>query len=226
MLPDGSIEWRGRKDLQVKIRGHRIEPREVEATLAEHPAVRQVVVVARVEDGPGEEKRLVAYYVPTARRRAPTLSELRSFLNEKLPEYMIPAAFVVLDALPLTPNGKVDWQALAAPDPSSFRAENAYAAPRTPVEEALVGIFEEVLGLERVGAHDDFFELGGHSLLATQFVSRVREAFQVELPLRSLFEEPTIAGLAKKIEVAQEADLALPIAILSTDSDGLEEERL
>ena len=117
-------------------------------------------------------------------------------MKERLPEYMVPSAFVTLDSLPLTPNGKVDRKALPAPDPSGFRAENAYAEPRTPVEEQLVEIWEEVLGLERVGIHDDFFELGGHSLLATRVVSRMRKVFQVELPLLSLFEEPTIAGLA------------------------------
>ena len=117
-------------------------------------------------------------------------------MKERLPEYMVPSAFLVLEALPLTPNGKVDRKALPAPDVSGFRAENAYAEPRTPVEEQLVEIWQEVLGLERVGVHDDFFELGGHSLLAMRVVSRVRGVFQVELPLLSLFEEPTIAGLA------------------------------
>ena len=131
------------------------------------------------------------------------LTELKGYLQKKLPAYMVPSTFTLLDEVPLTPNGKVNRKALPAPDPSGFRAENAYAEPRTPVEEQLVGIWEEVLGLERVGIHDDFFELGGHSLLATRVVSRVRKVFQVELPLLSLFEEPTIAGLAERIEEAR-----------------------
>jgi len=147
-------------------------------------------------------------------------------LKEKLPEYMVPSAFVTLDTLPLTPNGKVDRRALPAPGGMRPELEDAFVVPRDALEEQLAGIWAEVLGLERVGVHDDFFELGGHSLLVTQVVSRVRDALQVELPLRSLFEEPTIAGLAEKIKVAQEADLALPIAMPSSDSDNLEEERL
>jgi amino acid adenylation domain-containing protein len=206
-LPDGNIEFLGRIDHQVKIRGFRVEPGEVEAVLGQHPEVREAVVMTR-EDALGE-KQLVTYIVP-ARKRAPKGGELRGHLKEKLPEYMVPTAFVTLEALPLTPNGKVDRRALPAPDPSSFRAENAYAEPRTPVEEALAGIWEEVLDVGRVGIHDDFFELGGHSLLATQLVSRVREAFQVELPLRSLFEEPTIAGLAVTITQQRQGEKADP----------------
>jgi acyl carrier protein len=160
--------------------------------------VREGAVVVR-EIVPGE-KRLVAYVVP-ARELAPPVSELRSFLKAKLPEYMVPSAFVVLDALPLTPNGKIDRRSLPAPDYQS-RPElgGAFVAPRTPVEETLASIWAEVLGIERVGIHDDFFELGGHSLLATRVVSRVREAFQVELPLRSLFEKPTVAELALVVQ--------------------------
>jgi amino acid adenylation domain-containing protein len=197
---DGNIEYVGRIDDQVKIRGFRVEPGEVEATLEEHAALRGVTVVAR-NDSSGDE-RLVAYTVPH-RQPAPTVSELRGYLKKRLPEYMVPSAFVTLEALTLTPNGKIDRRALPAPDPSSFRAETAYAEPRTPEEERLAGIWEEVLGLERVGVHDDFFELGGHSLLATRVVSRVREAFGTELPLRTLFEDPTVAGLAERIEADQ-----------------------
>jgi acyl carrier protein len=220
---NGNIEFLGRTDHQVKIRGFRVEPGEVESILGDHAAVRESVVLLR-EDAP-DQKRLAAYIVPTS--AAPSSSELRAFLRQRLPNYMVPSVFVMLEALPLTTTGKVDRRALPAPDPAGFRAENAYAAPRASVEEVLAGIFEEVLGVARVGIHDDFFELGGHSLLATQVVSSVREVFQVELPLRSFFEEPTIAGLVEKIEVAQKANLALPTAMLNTpSSDDLDEERL
>jgi acyl carrier protein len=217
-LSEGEIEFLGRIDHQVKIRGFRIELGEIEATLRRHPALRQGVVIAR-EDLPGD-RGLVAYVVPNqdATTTTPAVGDLRSFLREKLPEYMVPTAFVVLEALPLTPNGKVDRIALPAPDPSSFRTENAYAAPRTPLEERLAGIWEEVLGLERVSVHDDFFELGGHSLLATQVVSRVRGALRVELPLRYLFETPTVAGLAERIEALQRSDPAPSVDILSSYS--------
>ncbi|HEX2053674.1 MAG TPA: amino acid adenylation domain-containing protein [Actinomycetota bacterium] len=219
-LPDGNIEFLGRIDHQVKIRGFRVEPGEVEAVLGQHPDVRETVVAAR-EDQPGE-KRLVAYVVPT--QGVPTPTELRRHLKAKLPEYMVPSAFVALDTLPLMPNGKVDRRALPAPDPSSLRAEDAYVRPRTPLEEVLAEIWEEVLGLERIGVHDDFFELGGHSLLATQLVSRLRHVFGVELPLRYLFETPTVAGLAKRIETARRSNPAPSAAALS--SHGLDEGRL
>jgi amino acid adenylation domain-containing protein len=218
--PDGNLEFLGRVDDQVKIRGFRIEPGEVEATLAEHPAVRRSVVVAR-EDKPGD-KRLVAYYVVSERGQDPTTSELRAFMKAKVPEYMVPSAFVGLEAFPLTPNGKVDRHSLPAPGLSDIRAENAYAEPRTPVEGQLVEIWEEVLGLERVGIHEDFFELEGHSLLATRVVSRLRDALGVELPLRYLFETPTVADLAKRIEAVQRS--APSVATLS--SFGLDQGRL
>ena len=197
---DGNIEFLGRVDEQVKIRGFRVEPAEVEAILGRHPALRGTAVQVRM-DASGDE-RLVAYVVPF-RRPEPTARELGGFLKERLPDYMVPSAFVTLDSLPLTPGGKVDRRALPAPDPSGFRAENTYAEPRTPVEEQLAEIWEEVLGLERVGIHDDFFELGGHSLLATRVVSRVRGALRVELPLRYLFETPTVAGLSLAVTQMQ-----------------------
>jgi amino acid adenylation domain-containing protein len=229
-LPSGELQFLGRTDHQVQIRGVRVELAEIEARLREYPLVREVVVIAREEAA--AEQRLVGYIVPAAppdsqRGDEGGLSqrELRAFLSQRVPEYMIPGTFVLLHKLPLLPSGKIDRATLLAPEATCLKAV-AYVAPRTPVEETLASIWAQLLGLERVGIDDDFFELGGHSLLATQLVSRVREAFQVELPLRSLFEEPTIAGLAEKIEVAQEANLALPIAILSTDSDNLEEERL
>ena len=190
---DGNLEFLGRLDQQVKLRGFRIEPGEVEAALLQHPAVRQAVVLPR-EDGPGG-KRLVAYLVGATEERL-TAAQLRGFLQGKLPEYMVPSAFVFLEALPLTPNGKLDRQALPVPDRQP--AAHAYVAPRTPAEEALANIWAEVLGLERVGVHDNFFELGGHSLLATQAAARIRAAYPgIELPLRLLFEQPTVAALAR-----------------------------
>ena len=199
-LPDGIIEFLGRIDNQVKIRGIRIELGEVEAVLAQHPEVRRTVVIAR-EDNPGE-KRLIAYVVPNNQQVA-TAQELRRFLKEKLPEYMIPSTFIVLDSLPLTPNGKIDWRALPVPDSSRICLEVGFVPPHTPTEEILVNLWIEVLGLERVSIYDNFFELGGHSLLTTQLVSRIRQAFSVELPLRAVFEHPTIAELAELVTVQQ-----------------------
>jgi amino acid adenylation domain-containing protein len=191
--PDGSIEFLGRLDHQVKIRGFRVEPGEIEAALLALPGVREAVVVVRDEGG---DRRLVAYATGDA-----TAEALRHFLREQLPDYMVPAAFVVLDALPLNPNGKVDRKALPAPDRQG--SAEVHLAPRTPVEEVLAGIWCEVLGLERVGITDRFFDLGGHSLLATRVLSRIREAFRVELPLRDLFEAPALSELAARIEAAR-----------------------
>jgi acyl carrier protein len=191
---DGDIEFLGRLDGQVKLRGFRVEPGEVEGVLNGHHAVRESVVVLR-EDAPGK-KRLVAYVVPSQDATTPSVDELRGFLREKLPEYMVPSSFVTLDTLPLTPNGKVDRQALLASGVERPDSGSDYAAPRDALEERLARIWGEVLGIGRVGIHDDFFELGGHSLLATQLISQVRAALGVELPLRSLFEKPTVAGLA------------------------------
>ena len=208
--PDGNIEFLGRADHQVKIRGFRIELGEIEAVLGQHPAVREAVVLAR-EDPAGSpsaslltEKRLVAYVV-AEREPLPTATDLRSFLKNKLPEYMVPAVLVLLKALPLMPNGKIDRRALPAPDRSRPELDKAFVAPRTPTEELLAEIWAQLLNIERVGIHDNFFDLGGHSLLATQLVSRMRESFQVEIPLRRLFEVPTVAGLAESIEAARPA---------------------
>jgi amino acid adenylation domain-containing protein len=196
-LPDGCLEHLGRKDWRVKIRGHRIEVVEVERALLEIPAVAEAVVMSwEFED---RDTRLVAYFVP-GKDSSLTVNEMRRFLQAKLPEYMVPSAFVQLDALPQTPNGKVDRQALPAPHQSRPELATAFVAPRTAVETALAGIWAEVLGAERVGIHDNFFELGGHSLLATQVMSRLPGTFHVELPLRSLFEAPTVAALAEQIE--------------------------
>lgn len=196
-LPDGTIEFLGRIDHQVKIRGFRIELGEIEAVLSLHPNVREVVVLAR--DSESSQKYLTAYVVPS-QESSIINNELRNYMQARLPEYMLPSTFVMLKALPLTPNGKVDRQAL--PEPNSLRPEleKSFTTPRTPVEEVLAGIWAKVLGIEYVGIYDNFFDLGGHSLLATQVVSQVREAFQVELRLRSLFETPTVAGLAELIE--------------------------
>ncbi len=204
-LPDGNIEYLGRIDNQVKIRGFRIELGEIEAALSQHPHVQASCVIAR-EDTPGD-KRLVAYIVPQP-QVTPRISVLRSFLKEKLPEYMIPSAIVILESLPLTPNGKIDRRALPAPKASSELLEK-YVAPRTPIEEILALIWQQVLKVELVGRHDNFFELGGHSLLATQFISRVRSRLKVEIPLRSLFAAPTIAELAPSIQQLQQQDIEL-----------------
>jgi amino acid adenylation domain-containing protein len=199
-LPDGNIEFLGRIDHQVKVRGYRIELGEIESTLGQHPFVRETIVIAR-EYPPGD-KRLVAYVVPSEMATV-TTNKLRNYLKEKLPDYMIPSAFVMMDSLPLTPNGKVDRKALPAPEPERTDMEKSFVSPRTPVEEALAGIWCEVLGLKEVGVHDNFFELGGHSLLATQVMSRLRNVFHVEIPLKSLFENPTIAALALRIAQSQ-----------------------
>jgi amino acid adenylation domain-containing protein len=207
-LSDGNIEYLGRIDNQVKIRGFRIELGEVEAAIVQHPTVRETVVVAR-EDTPGN-KRLVAYVVPKGEAVQetvlPTINELRSFLKTKLPDYMVPGAFVFLDAMPLTPNRKIDRRTLPIPDSSWRELEDKFVAPSTPTEELLAAIWAKVLGLQQVGINDNFFELGGHSLLATQIISRIREAFSIELPLRHLFESPTIASLSKVIETVRSAE--------------------
>ncbi|HEV2736864.1 MAG TPA: amino acid adenylation domain-containing protein [Longimicrobiaceae bacterium] len=199
-LADGSLEFLGRADHQVKIRGFRIEPAEVAAQLLEHPAVREALVLVR-EDRPGE-KRLVAYLVPEAGAEVAS-PDLRDHLRERLPDYMVPSAFVVVDAFPLTPNGKVDRRALPAPEGGA--EDEGFAAPRTPVEEVLAAIWAEVLGVDRVGVADDFFRLGGHSLLATRVISRVRRALEVEVPIRALFESPTVEAMAERVEALRGA---------------------
>ncbi|HEX2081841.1 MAG TPA: amino acid adenylation domain-containing protein, partial [Longimicrobium sp.] len=208
---DATLEYLGRTDQQVKVRGFRIEPGEIESVLAAHAAVRQARVVVR-EDEPGE-KRLVAYVVGDA-----GADDLRAHLGRSLPGYMVPAAFVALPSLPLTPNGKVDEKALPAPDFES--AEGRYEAPRTPAEEVLAGIWAEVLRVARAGVRDDFFALGGHSLLATRIVSRIREVFGVELPLRALFEGPTVGAMAARVEELRRAGLPLPPPVVAVEGNG------
>nr|WP_306464213.1 non-ribosomal peptide synthetase [Corallococcus exiguus] len=198
---DGTLEFMGRLDFQVKLRGHRIELGEIESTLRAHPGVRDAVALVR-EDVPGDA-RLVAYVTPEA-----DTTPLHEHLRRHLPDYMVPATVLALPVLPLTPNGKVDRKALPVPDASS-RPARVFAPPATPTEQRLATIWEELLRVSGVGRHDNFFELGGHSLLATQVVSRVRVHFGVELRVRALFETPTVAGLAQRLTDAA-STLALP----------------
>jgi amino acid adenylation domain-containing protein len=194
-LPGGDIEFRGRVDDQIKIRGYRVEQAEVEAVVASCPAVRQAVVVARRE---GDETRLVAYVV--LRPEEATVGDVTTFTEQRLPDYMVPSVFVTLPSLPLNRNGKVDRQALPAPDASTTR-ESA-VAPRTAIEQRLADIWRNLLRVDAIGVRDSFFDRGGHSLSAMQLVSRIRQQFDVELPLLSIFESPTIEGIAARIEEA------------------------
>jgi amino acid adenylation domain-containing protein len=192
-LPNGSIEFLGRLDDQVKLRGFRIELSEIETALNTHREVRESVVVVR-DDTLGEQ-RLVAYLVAVG-SSAPSVTEMRHYLKEILPEHMVPGAFIVLDKLPLSANGKIDRKALPAPDGARPELEKAFIAPATPLEQMIAAIWTEVLDVKEVGIHDNFFELGGHSLIAMMLVSRVREKLQVDLPLRTIFTRPTVAELA------------------------------
>ena len=198
-LPDGCLEHLGRKDLQVKVRGFRVELAEIEDALLDHPMVGQAVVLAT--EGQSGEPRLVAYVVSKGQQGLP-VSELRKFLNDRLPDYMIPSVFMNLEALPLTLSGKIDRRALPKPEHVRPELSTLFVSARTAVEKTLVQIWIEALGLDEVGIHDNFFELGGHSLLASDVMSRVQEAFQVRLPLHHFFETTTVAGLAELIETA------------------------
>jgi acyl-coenzyme A synthetase/AMP-(fatty) acid ligase/acyl carrier protein len=205
-LPEGVLEFHGRLDEQVKIRGFRIEPGEIEAALAGHPAVREAAVLA--QPGRHGDKHLVAYFVGSA-----PVTELRRHLEGRLPGYMVPAAYVALDALPLTASGKLDRAALPALAPAPTEA---FVPPRGTAETVLAGIWAEVLGVPSVGAHDNFFDLGGHSLMATRVVSRIRDEFGTDLPLRALFETPTVSGLAGAVERATASRSARPEAAAPT----------
>src|SRR5206468_453927 len=210
--PDGTIDFLGRMDQQVKIRGFRIEPGEIESVLSAHPGIAEAVVQVRdEEDG---DRRLIAYVVRKRGQGAPSVRELRRHLAGRLPECMVPSAFVDLEALPRTPNGKLERRALPPPPPSRPATEETYAPPVTPDEKKLARLWARVLRVERVGLNDNFFEAGGHSLLATQLVSRLRDSFRVELPLRALFDAPTVAGLARAIERARSGSAASAIPSL------------
>jgi amino acid adenylation domain-containing protein/thioester reductase-like protein len=199
-LPDGNIQYIGRIDNQVKIRGYRVELGDIEAAISRYPNIKDVAVIAR-EDNAGE-KQLVAYFV--SKNNAELLSDLRNHLKEKLPEYMVPAVFVMMDQFPLTPNGKVDRRALPAPSNERPILDELFVAPRNAVEQSLASIWSQGLGINVIGINDDFFDLGGHSLLVAQMMTQVGETFQVVLPLSCLFKAPTIAGLAQAIIGAQQ----------------------
>jgi surfactin family lipopeptide synthetase C len=201
-LPDGNIAFIGRADNQVKIRGFRIELGEIEAVLSQHSAVLKAVAIAR-EDEP-RNKFLVAYVVQKPSITSLEITQVRDFLKQKLPQYMIPSAFVLLPQLPLLPNGKVDRQSLPKPDAAITTFQDVFVPPRNPIEEVLAEIWANILRVKQVGIHDNFFDLGGHSLLATQVISRIRETFKLDFPLRCLFESPTIAELSPRL-IAHEA---------------------
>jgi acyl-coenzyme A synthetase/AMP-(fatty) acid ligase/acyl carrier protein len=203
-LGGGELECLGRTDYQVKLRGFRIELGEVESVLCEHPAVSEAVVAVREARGGGE--RLVAYFVPAA-PAAPADGELRAHLKRRLPDYMLPSAFVPLAALPLTTSGKIDRRRLAEIDVAAPRGGGEYEEPRTPAEKLLAGIWRDLLGAERVGVRDNFFALGGHSLLAARLMAEVSKVFGVQVGLRSIFEEPTVAGLAEIVEAELIAEM-------------------
>ncbi|WP_186122521.1 non-ribosomal peptide synthetase [Burkholderia gladioli] len=215
--PDGNIVFLGRNDEQVKVRGFRVEPGEIEAQLATHEAVREAIVIARQD--PASNARLLAYVsLQDAAPCAELVRDLREHLAARLPEYMVPAAFVVLDALPLTPNGKVDRRALPEPDDEAF-AQAQYEAPQGETEQTIAALWAELLGVERVGRHDNFFALGGHSLLATRMLARLRESFGHDVSIRTLFEAPTVSQLAPRVHTAVQSDalaMLLPIRTLGS----------
>lgn len=219
-LPHGEIEFAGRTDHQVKVRGFRIELAEIEAVLSRYDGINDAVVTVREDEQ--LDKYLVGYIV-SAHEPPPSSSELRAHLKATLPDYMIPSAFVVLNELPRTPNGKVDRRSLPAPDGVEQKPEAVYVPPRTIVEEALAGIWSHILRVERVGMLDNFFELGGHSILAIRLLAQIEEAFEIKLPLRSLFEEPTIEAMERLMQadggqrerIEQTAGLLLKLASMS-----------
>src|SRR6266566_3707038 len=213
--PGGVLEYLGRADEQVKVRGFRVEPGEVEAVLAAHPAI---TVAAVATTGEQEQARLAAWLVPADPAAGiPPADEVRAFLGERLPEFMIPAVFTELAALPLTRNGKVDRAALPAPDATRPEVGGRYVAPRTETERVLAGIWAQVLGIDRVGAEDNFFALGGHSLLATRVISRIRRVFGAEVPVAALFDQPTVSALAAVIAGTDAGPAAPPVVPVPRD---------
>lgn len=217
-LPDGHIEYLGRIDYQVKLRGFRIELGEIETALLQHPVVKEAVVIIR-EDTPNENS-LVGYIVAeTGEDSLQVILQLRRFLKQQLPDFIVPTIFMALEAMPLTPNGKVDRKALPEPDASRPELEANYVAPRTPIEQEIADIWTQVLNLKRVGIYDNFFELGGYSLLAIQVVSRVRQALQVEILMSNLFELPTVADLAERVETLRWATQDVQAAESETADD-------
>jgi acyl-coenzyme A synthetase/AMP-(fatty) acid ligase/acyl carrier protein len=198
-LPEGVVEFLGRADDQVKIRGFRVELGEIEAALAAEAGVRQCVVIARARQENPDDKQVVAYVV-LDRQQATTTDSLKQGLKDRLPDYMVPSAIVELQKLPLTPNGKVDRKALPAPEE---RAAKEYKAPATATEELVAQIWEEVLKVEKISTDENFFDLGGHSLLATQVISRIRETFQLEVALRTMFESPVLRDFAVAVDEAK-----------------------
>jgi acyl carrier protein len=218
-LGDGTLEFAGRADAQVKVRGFRIELGEVEAALSAHPGVQEAIATTR-EDASGS-RRLVAFAVPKV--PGDPLADLRSFLSGRLPAYMVPSDLGVLDALPVTPAGKLDRRALDAVE-ISRDADAGYVAPRNPVEETLAAIWAELLGVDRIGVEDDFFTLGGHSLLATQLVSRIRRQLGVDLPLHRLFELRTLSDLAREVLAKKLEGEGGGLDALLADLDGLSDE--
>lgn len=206
MLPDGTFECLGRNDSQVKVRGYRIELGEIESALIKHAEITEAAVLAKRDEF--EETNLIAYYVPDTAGSL-SVTDLKAFLRESLPEYMVPAFFVELDALPRTPNQKIDRNALPDPEGQRPTLEDTYLAPRTPTEQTISDVWAEVLQIEQVGILDNFFDLGGHSLQATRVIARLREPLQYDVPLRLFFENPTISDLAlaiTELQASQETD--------------------
>jgi len=192
-LSDGNIEFIGRIDDQIKIRGFRIEPKEIEAVCREDPAVKDVIVLAREQES--GIPRLIAYFVFQPGTES-AISKIRNTLKKRLPDYMVPSAYVTLDALPLNPHGKTDRRALPDPEPGREETDGRFDSPTTPLETQLADVFAQVLGVDRVGVNDNFFELGGHSLLLTNLLFHLNEKFHLELPLRAVFDAPTVSELA------------------------------
>ncbi|MDZ8029621.1 MAG: amino acid adenylation domain-containing protein [Nostoc sp. DedSLP04] len=217
-LPDGHIEYLGRIDYQVKLRGFRIELGEIETALLQHPSVKEAVVIVR-EDIPNETS-LVGYIVAeTGQDSLEVISQLRRFLKQQLPDFMVPTIFMALEAMPLTPNGKVDRKALPQPDASRPELEANYVAPRTPIEQQIADIWAQVLNVKQVGINDNFFELGGYSLLGIQVISRMRQALQAEILMSNLFELPTVADLAERVETLRWAAQGVQAAESETADD-------